>query len=407
MAIFKYKAFNASGTQVEDYIEAVNVQMAQRKLRQQSYYITDIKEDIAKRDRQLFPFLAKFLYRISHKEMGLFAKQLGTLLGAGISLNQALTDVWEQMGNPNLKKIVGQMKEDVVAGKSLSQAIEEHSDVFPPVYANMIRVGEATGSYEKTLNRLADLEEKNEELKSKAITALIYPIIIMVISIGVVLFLLTSVVPQIETMFAQFEGSELPLPTKIVLGISSVFRDFWYLLILLLVGGFAGIQLWRQSPEGKLKWDRFRFKIPLLGKIQNKIIVSRFARNLGTLIDSNVSLLTALDIISDMSGSEIFKQELKRSIQEVREGSSLKKSLHKSEILPQITKGMISAGESTDRMAEILLKVADIMETEVDAAVRGLTSALEPIMIVFMGVVVGGIMVSVMLPLYKMTELIK
>ena len=169
----------------------------------------------------------------------------------------------------------------------------------------------------------------------------------------------------------------------------------------------VGIQLWRQSPEGKLKWDRFRFKIPLLGKIQNKIIVSRFARNLGTLIDSNVSLLTALDIISDMSGSEIFKQELKRSIQEVREGSSLKKSLQKSEILPQITKGMISAGESTDRMAEVLLKVADIMEAEVDAAVRGLTSALEPIMIVFMGVVVGGIMVSVMLPLYKMTELIK
>ena len=407
MPVFKFKALDTTGRTIDDFIEASNYQLAQKKLKQQNYYVTELKEDTVKRDRELFPALAKFIYRIPSKEMGLFAKQLGTLLGAGIPLNEALRDVWEQCHNPNLKKLLGQMKEDVIAGKSLSEAIAEHENVFPPVYKSMIKVGEATGSYERTLNRLAELEEKNAALKSKAITSLVYPVIMLLVSVSVVIFLLTSVVPQIETLFSTFEGAELPLPTRMVLAISGLFRNAWYLMILFGIGGFIGLQSWKQTEKGKIAWDRILLKIPLVGNIHNKVVVSRFARNLGILLESNVPLLTGLEIVSGTVGSEIFSQEISRSIREIKEGASLKDSLKSSVILPHMAKGMMSAGEASDKMAEVLLKVADIMEAEVDSAVRGLTNSLEPIMIVLMGIIVGGIMVAVMLPLYKMSELIR
>ncbi len=406
MPVFKFKALDASGNTVEDFIEASNYQLAKKKLKTQNYYVTELKEDTIKRDRELFPALAKLFYRIPSKDMGLFAKQLGILLGAGISLNDALKDIWEQCHNPNLKKVLGQMKEDLISGKSFSEAISEHHNVFPPVYKSMIKVGEATGSYEKILNRLAELEEKNSNLKSKAITSLVYPIIMLVVSISVVIFLLTSVVPQMEMLFSSFEGAELPLATRIILGISDIIRSSWYLIIVVIVGAFVGILSWKQTEKGKIIWDRTLFKIPLLGNIHNKVVVSRFARNLGILLDSNVSLLAALKIVGDTVGSEIFKRELTKSIQEIQEGASLKNALKNSEILPHMAKGMMSAGEASDRMGDVLIKVADIMEAEVDSAVRGLTNSLEPIMIVIMGIIVGGIMIAVMMPLYQMSELI-
>ena len=407
MPIYRYKALDPSGKSIEDFIEASSQQIAQSRLRNQNFYIMELKEDTVKRDRELFPQLAKLLYRISSKEMGLFAKQLGTLLGAGIPLNDALRDVWDQSSNPNLKKVLGQMKEDVLGGKSLSETIGEHESIFPPVYKSMIEVGEATGSYEKTLNRLAELEEKNAELKSKAITALVYPSIMFLVSIGVIIFLLTSVVPQIETLFSNFEGAELPFATQFVLGISGIFRKYWYLLIILSLGLIAGFQSWQQTKTGKITWDTYKLKIPILGNIQSKIIISRFSRNLGILLDSNVPLLSALKIVSDTVGSPLFSQEISTAIKDIEEGSSLKKSFKGSVILTHMVKGMISAGEASDRLSEVLGKVADIMEVEVDTSVRSLTNALEPIMIVFMGIVVGGIMIAVMLPLYKMSELIK
>ena len=407
MPIYRYKAFNSSGKQIENYIESSSLSAAQANLKQQGYYIREIREDIIKRDRELFPELSKLLYRVSGKDMGLFSRQLGTLLGAGITLNQALTDVWEQTSNQHFKKIISQMKQDVVSGKSLSEAIAAHKDIFPPVYENMVKVGEATGSYESTLNSLAELEEKNAELKGKAITALVYPGIMLFVSFAVVIFLLTSVVPQIETMFAQFEGAELPLPTRIVLGISSFVRNYWYLAILGAGASLLLLGRWKSTTDGKLKWNRFVFKIPLLGKIQLKITVSRFARNLGILLERNVSLLVALSIVSGVVDSAILKKELEQAIKEIKEGISLKNALQKSEVLPQMTKGMMAAGEATDQMSKMLLKVATIMEAEVDSAVKGLTAALEPIMIVVMGGLVGGIMIAVMMPLYKLAELIK
>ena len=406
MPIFHYIAFNAKGDKVDGSIDATNLQIARNKLKQQKLYVKELKEDSAKRDRELFPFLSRILYRISRKEIGLFARQLGTLLGAGISIDEALSDVWEQTSNPHLKKIISQIKEDVIHGKSLSEGLGIQKQIFPPVYESMIRVGEATGSYEPTLYRLAELEEKNEELKGKAITALIYPAFMLVMSMAVVLFLLTTVIPQIESMFASLKG-ELPLPTRVVIALSHFIRDFWPFAILTFLAGMFGFYRYTKTAEGKKKWHGFILKIPFFGTLLKKIQVGRFARNLGVLLEAKVPLLSALEIVAGTVGNEVFAAELIKAGLDIQEGASFKESLKNSAILPHMAKGMIGAGEASDRMGEMLIKVAQILESEVETNVRGLTTSLEPIMIVVMGFLVGGIMAAVMMPLYKMTEYIK
>ena len=407
MPIFQYKAFDKNGSLSEGHIEANNAQMAQKKLRQQKLFVKEIKEDIAKRDRELFPFLSKILYRIPRKEIGLFAKQLGTLLGAGIPLDEALNDVWEQTSNQHLKKVIAQIKQDIIEGKSLSNAMADHPEIFPPIYPNMVRVGEATGSYETTLDRLADLEEKNADLKGKAITALIYPVIMSIVMIVVVFFLLTFVVPQIRVLYDSFEGAKLPLITRFVLAISGIISGGWPYILLGMLGLSVALYRYRRTKKGRLRWDRKSLEIPFFGRLLTKIHVGRFSRNLGVLLESRVPLLSALEIVANTSDNQLLKNELFEAVVQIKEGASLRDSLKDSEVLPHMAKGMIAAGESTDRMAELLVKTANIMEREVDTEVKGLTTSLEPIIIVVMGVVVGGIMMAVMLPVFKISEFIK
>lgn len=406
MPHYQYTAFTSKGQKVTDVVEAVSPQAATQKLKSLGLYVREIRADSAKRDRELFPFLSNFLYRIKRKDTGIFSRQLGTLLGAGIPLNEALSDISEQTENKHLRKIVQEMKQQVIEGKSLSEAIKQHSNVFPPVYESMIRVGEATGNYEPTLKRLADLEERNEELKARAITAMIYPMFMLLISVGVVFFLMTSVVPQLSDLFSGFKA-ELPLITRVVIGLSKLFSNFWYVMILAAAGGIYGFVRYRSTPEGRHKTDKLIMRIPFFGNLLRRIQVGLFCRNLGILAESQVPLLDALKIVSGTITNSIFIDEINVAAQQIKEGSSLRESLRNSVILPQMAKGMISAGESTDRLAELLIKAAEIMESEVDSSVRRMTQSLEPIMIVFLGGIVAAIMAAVMLPMYKMTEYIK
>ncbi len=406
MAHYQYTAFSNAGQKVTGVIEAISPQAATQKLKSQNLYVREIREDSAKRDRDLFPFLSNILYRIKRKEAGIFTRQLGTLLGAGIPLNEALSDISEQTENPHLRKIIQEMKQQVIEGKSLSEAIKQHTNVFPPVYESMIRVGEATGNYEPTLKRLADLEERNEELKARAITAMIYPGFMLFISVAVVFFLMTSVVPQLSDLFGGFKA-ELPLITRIVIALSGFFSSFWYVMILAMFGGVYAFVRYRKTKEGKMKTDRMIMNIPFFGSLLRRIQVGLFCRNMGILIESQVPLLDALKIVSATVTNSIFVEELNAAAQQIKEGSSLRESLKASVILPQMARGMIAAGESTDRLAELLIKAAEIMESEVDSAVRRMTQSLEPIMIVFLGGIVAAIMAAVMLPMYKMTEYIK
>jgi len=406
MPHYQYTAFSNTGQKVTGVIEAPSPQAATQKLKSQNFYVRELREDSAKRDRDLFPFLSNILYRIKRKDAGLFARQLGTLLGAGIPLNEALSDIGEQTENVHLKKIIQEMKQQVIEGKSLSEAMAQHSNVFPPVYESMVRVGEATGNYEPTLKRLADLEERNEELKARAITAMIYPAFMLLISVGVVFFLMTSVVPQLSDLFSGFKA-ELPFITRTVIGLSKFFSSFWHVMILAAFGGVYAFVRYRKTPEGRHKTDKFILRIPFFGGLLRRIQVGLFCRNLGILVESQVPLLDALKIVAGTITNSIFIDELNAAIQQIKEGSSLRESMRNSVILPQMARGMIAAGESTDRLSELLIKAAEIMESEVDSAVRRMTQSLEPIMIVFLGGIVAAIMAAVMLPMYKMTEYIK
>ncbi|MBS0619800.1 MAG: type II secretion system F family protein [Spirochaetes bacterium] len=406
MPHYQYTAFNNKGQKVTDVIEANSPQSATQKLKSLGLYVREIREDSAKRDRALFPFLSNLLYRIKRKEAGIFARQLGTLLGAGIALNEALTDISDQTENPHLKKIIYEMKQQVIEGRSLSEAIHQHQNVFPPVYESMIRVGEATGNYEPTLKRLADLEERTEELKGRAITAMIYPAFMLVISVGVIFFLMTSVVPQLSDLFSGFKA-ELPLITRIVVGTSKFFTSFWYLMLLGIFGGIYAFIRYRKTPEGRNKTDKLIMRIPFFGGLLRRIQVGLFCRNMGILLESQVPLLDSLQIVCGTITNSIFVGEITLSIQQIKEGSSLRESLKHSVILPQMARGMIAAGESTDRLSELMIKAAEIMESEVDSAVKRMTQSLEPVMIVVLGGIVAVIMAAVMLPMYKMTEYIK
>jgi general secretion pathway protein F len=406
MPIYQYRAFNKAGQEVTGHIDAPNPQNAQSKLKKQNLYIKELKEDTGKRDRELFPFLSKIINRIPRKDIGLFARQLATLLGAGIAINDALADIIDQTNNKNFQKIITEIRARVIEGKSLSEALAEHGDVFPPIYENMVRIGEATGNYESILGRLADVEDKNAELRGKVSSALIYPVIMLILSIGVVLFLLTFVIPQITGIFKTF-NAPLPLPTRMVMWWSDTVISLWPVIVLGILGIAYGIYAFKKTPSGKLKMDQFLVKTPIFGKLLIKLEVSRFTRNLGILLLSNVPLLKALEIVTATATNEIFRLELQAAAKKVEEGGKLIESLRSSTFIPHMIKGMMSAGEATDKLGELTIKAATIQENELDTTVRSLTAALQPVIIVFLGGVVFFILISVMLPIFKLSSLIQ
>lgn len=406
MPIYQYRAFNPSGQEVSGHLEAPNTQSAQAKLKKQNLYIKELKEDTGKRDRELFPFLSQIINSIPRKDIGLFARQLATLLGAGIAINDALADIIDQTNNKNFQKIITEIRARVIEGKSLSEALAEHGDIFPPIYENMVRIGEATGNYEAILGRLADVEDKNAELKGKAISSLIYPIIMFVLSIGVVLFLLTFVIPQITSIFKSFDAP-LPLPTRIVMWWSDTVIKTWPLIVLTILAIPYGLYSYKKTPAGKFKLDQVLIRMPIFGKLLVKLEVSRFTRNLGILLYSNVPLLKALEIVTATAGNEVFRRELQIASKKVEEGNSMTDSLRNSIFIPHMIKGMMSAGEATDRLGDLTMKAADIQENELDTTVRGLTAALQPIIMVFLGGLVFFILISVMLPIFKLSTLIQ
>lgn len=403
MPFFQYTAVDPKGNQSKGSLEAASVASAAAQLKKQNLFPLDIKEDTALRDRGIAPFLSKFLYRISRKEVGLFVRQLGTLLGAGIPLHQSILDVRDQTANVHLKKIISSIAQEVKEGKSLSEAMSQRKDIFPIVYESMVKTGEVTGNYEKQLYRLADMEEKNSELNSKIGLALIYPLIMLVVILIVTMFLLTMVVPQIQGMYESF-NQELPLLTRIVIGLSNFMQGYWFFILLALSAAFYFFSRYRNTEKGRNRIEKFVLEFPLFRNLMRKTLLVRFARNLGILAESNVHLLPALEITSDIVSNSIFKKEILAAHDMVKEGYKLKEAFSSSTIVNQMTLGMIAAGESTDRLSEMLLKIADIMDSELDTAVKAFTYTLQPAMIIMMALLVGTILLAIMLPVYKMME---
>jgi type IV pilus assembly protein PilC len=397
---FEYTAKNKNGETVKGTIEAEDKSAIATQLRSQGFYVTEIKEKKASRDlKDVFNIKKK----VKLKDLAIFSQQFAAMIDAGISLVDALFILAKQTEHSHLKEVITQVQEDVETGISLANAFAKHPKVFPELYIQLVRAGESGGVLDTILNKLADHFDRQDELNSMVKSAMYYPLVILLVGIAVVIFLVLQVVPQFVGMFADF-GTELPLPTRMLLGLSTFMQAYWWMLLL---GGVIVIFLfsrYRKTPKGKERLDRLILKLPVLGPMMRKVYVSRFSSTLAILLDSGVDLLSSLTIVEDVVGNKVFSDILTDARVRVREGSTLSEPLQESGEYPPMLVHMLSVGEETGAVGDMLNKVSKFYDRQVEAAVDGAISLIEPIMIVLLAVMVGFVAISIVTPMFDMFQ---
>jgi general secretion pathway protein F len=344
--------------------------------------------------------------RVRPGEVSVVTRQLSTLLGAGITLVSALEALITQVANPLLKKIMAQIKESVNEGNSLAFSLSQHPKVFSQIYINMVRAGEASGSLDLVLDRLAEYSEHQQALRGRVKAALAYPIFMFLIGTLVLLFLVTVVVPQITKVFSDMHQT-LPLPTLILINVSEFLKGFWWLLLAGLVVAIILLKQFRKTPKGSYIWDEIKIRVPIFGSISLRLAIARFGRTLGNLLDSGVPLLTALEIVRNIVNNVLISDVIDNAMEEIQAGKSLAAPLSRSTWFPPMAIQMISVGEQSGELEKMLNKIADIYEREAESRITVMTSMLEPIMILVMALVVGFMLISILLPIFEMNTLIK
>jgi type IV pilus assembly protein PilC len=396
MPVYTYKGTNRSGNSVSGEATATSKADLQNQLKRQNITTTKVSEKGKEFN------MPSFGGGVNSKELAIFTRQFSVMIDAGLPLVQCLEILAGQQENKFFQKVLATTRASVEGGATLSAAMRQHPKVFDQLYVNMVEAGETGGILDTILQRLSTYIEKNVKLKRAVQSASIYPIGVMTIAGGVVTLLLWKVVPIFATLFAGL-GVDLPLPTKIVIGLSNFIGSiFGFLIVVGVVGGVIGLKVWYGTEQGRLAIDTVVLKLPIIGLLMRKIAVARFTRTLGTLIASGVPILEGLDITARTAGNAVVERALQKVRKSLEEGKSLTEPLKESEVFPGMVTQMISVGEQTGAMDAMLQKIADFYEEEVDAAVKDLLTALEPIMIVFLGVVVGGVVISMYMPLFSL-----
>jgi type IV pilus assembly protein PilC len=396
MPVYTYKGTNRSGNNVSGEATAASKADLQNQLKRQNITTTKMSEKGKEFN------MPSFGGGVSSKELAIFTRQFSVMIDAGLPLVQCLEILAGQQENKTFQKVLAATRASVEGGATLSAAMRVHTKVFDALYVNMVEAGETGGILDTILQRLSMYIEKNVKLQRAVQSASIYPIGVMTIAGSVVTLLLWKVVPIFATLFAGL-GVDLPLPTKIVIGLSNFIGSiFGFLIVVAAVGSVIGIKVWYGTERGRLVIDTIILKLPVLGILMRKIAVARFTRTLGTLIASGVPILEGLDITARTAGNAVVERALQKVRKSLEEGKSLTEPLKESEVFPGMVTQMISVGEQTGAMDAMLQKIADFYEEEVDAAVKDLLTALEPIMIVFLGVVVGGVVISMYMPLFSL-----
>jgi type IV pilus assembly protein PilC len=343
---------------------------------------------------------------IGMRDIVIFTRQFSTMINSGLPLVQALDILSKQSENKALQAVTRQIVFDVESGHTVADALAKHPKAFSDLYVNMVAAGEAGGILDTILMRLATFMEKNDALVRKVKGAMIYPGVIMSVAAIAICVLLIFVIPVFQSMFASV-NLVLPLPTRIVIGLSAFLKGYWYLIGIGGVAGFFGLKKYYATPGGKLRLDKLMLMAPVLGDVLRKSAVSRFTRTLGTLISSGVSILDGLEITAKTAGNRVVQDAIMASRSSIAGGDTISAPLAKSNVFPPMVISMISVGEQTGGLDEMLAKIADFYDEEVDAAVSGLLSLLEPVMIVFLGVVVGGMVVAMYLPIFDMVNAVQ
>ena len=405
MPVYKYKGLNSAGKTVNGIQNADNPRVLRGLLRKEGVFLTDVSQEKSglKSSQSGTAGVSRFSQRVSAQELGVLTRQLATLLHAGVSLVESLSALVDQTDNDYLKLVLSQVKQRVNEGSSLADAMEIHPKVFPTLYCNMIKAGESSGALDVVLFRLADFTEGQARLRSKIIGVMIYPVIMLLVGVGILAILFVLVIPKITQIFTDMQAT-LPLPTKILLATSELISAYWWAIaILIALGVFAHFQ-YIKTESGRRKWDRFRLNMPLFGSIARMLAISRFSRTLATLLSSGVPLLSALNIVRNIVNNKVLSDAIDESRDSITEGESIAAPLKRSGEFPPLVIHMIAVGERTGQLEGMLNNVADSYEYQAETRIGALTSLLEPLMILMMGAGVGFMVVSILLPIMELNQ---
>jgi type IV pilus assembly protein PilC len=423
MPKFEYVALDARGQESRGVVEAANPNDVVGQLRQAGYFPTSVTEEgkggakvakktqkamataaapKAKKSGQISLFARK---TIPSKTLMIFTRQLATLIDAGLPLLRGLNVLAKQEKDLVLKNTINSLADGVQGGSTFSESMAQHPRIFNKLYINMVKAGELGGVLELVLNRLAEFQEKAQKIKNKVVSAMAYPVIVLIIAMLILLFLLAFIVPKFQQIFNDMlAGKPLPALTVWVINASDLVKNNWYVLIGFAIAVVVGYKVTSASPAGRRFLDKVMLKLPLFGDLTRKSSISRFSRTLGTLVTSGVPILQALNITRDTAGNAIVAEAVTKVHDAVKEGESIVAPLEASGVFPPMVISMVDVGEETGQLPEMLLKIAEVYDDEVDNAVEGLTSLLEPIMIVFLALIVGTIVIALFMPLIEVIK---
>ncbi len=408
MPVFEYVGIDSKGKRSNGIVDAENERAARSKLRRMGVFPMSLNVQGAAKKQKLALStqvdFSKYFQRIKVQDIAVMTRQLATLVAAGIPLVDSLTALIDQVENMKLRTILSQVREMVMGGSKLSDALKNHPKVFGDLYVNMVNAGENSGALEIVLQRLADFTEGQSKLRSKIIGAMIYPAIMSIVGISLMGMLLVYVVPKVTKIFEDVNAT-LPLPTRVLMGASNAVKDYWYIFLVLILAAIYAFRRYIRTPDGREWFDRRMLKAPLIGKLQRMIMISRFSRTLSTLLASGVPLLASMDIVRNIVTNTVIKRVIEQTRDNVREGQSVAEPLKRSGEFPPIVTQMIAIGERTGELEKMLERVADSYDAQVDNTISTLMTLLEPIMILVMAGVVSFIVMSILLPIMKLNQL--
>ncbi len=408
MPVYEYTALDIRGKNVSGIIDAESSPAARQKLRASKKYPVSIKETrktSAKKESRRDFSITQYFSRIKPSEVTMMTRQLATLIGAGFPLVSAIDTLIPQTKSPAFKKCMAQIKDSIVEGNSFAASLSLYPGVFTPIYINMVSAGESSGTLELVMDRLADITEKQEALKTKITSALAYPVLMCFVGFLVLFILMAYVVPSISTIFKDMNQA-LPTPTRLLITTSDIFKSYWWVLFILAAGVIMGFQSIKNTKKGRYFVDKTILLLPGIGVLARKLAVARFTRTLGSLLENGVSMLPALEIVKNIVGNVLLADSIAEAANDVGKGQGLGVSLSEY-IFPSLAIQMILVGEQSGELESMLNKIADVYEREVETTIMSLTSLLEPLMILSMGLVVGFIVYSICLPIVEMNQLIK
>ena len=409
MPVYEYDALSSKGKRLRGIVDAESTLAARQKLRETDLYLITLRETTPE-EKQGAPHakaVDTLFKRVSQRDISIMTRQLATLLGSGIPLVNALIAILSQTVNTQLKRILAQIKEGVNEGNSLAQSFSRYPRTFSPFYINMVRAGEASGTLDIVLERLADFNENQQALRARVKAALAYPLFMFLIGSLVLLFLTTFIVPKITTIFDEVHQT-LPGITVFLITLSEFLKSSWSALLLAGIALYVGVRYAiRKTRKGQYLWDRVKIRMPLIGPMIHKMAMARLSRTLATLLRSGVPLMTALSIAKNVVTNNLMADAVDEAAQNVQEGQSLSAALARSTLFPPFSLQMIAMGEQSGTLEEMLAKIAASYETEVESGIMLITSMLEPVMILVMGLFVGIIVIAILLPIFEMNQLIR